>query len=56
MTMMNNNEKINVDLKKVSIITKKSVRIERENYIQKEKNDNQMVEILKKIIETEASK
>ena len=58
MTMMNNEkekskEVILVDDKIKSSITKKVVRLERDNAIQKERTDSQMEEMIKRIIEGE---
>ena len=58
MTMMNNEEEkskevILVDDKIKSSITKKVVRLERDNAIQKERTDSQMEEMIKRIIEGE---
>ncbi len=58
MTMMNNEEEkskevILVDDKIKTSITKKVVRLERDNAIQKERTDSQMEEIIKRIIEGE---
>lgn len=51
---MNENMKNTViDQKKVSSMTKRIVRAERDNYIQKEKNDSDIEESIKKIIEGE---
>ncbi len=46
-------ETVVIDQTVLSTITKRVVRIERENGIQKERNDSQMEEILKKVIEGE---
>lgn len=46
-------ETVVIDQTVLSTITKRVVRLERENGIQKERNDSQMEEILKKVIEGE---
>lgn len=51
--MMNDNKNFEVDKNLLSTITKKIVRLERENSIQKDKTDSQMEEILKRVIEGE---
>ena len=52
-TMSDEKEVIVIDNSLLSAITKKIVRLERDNAIQKEKTDSQMEEIIKRVIEGE---
>lgn len=53
MMMNDENKQIEIDNNLLSKITKKIVRLERENSVQKDKNDPEMVKILKRVIEGE---
>lgn len=53
MMMNDENKQIEIDNNLLSTITKKIVRLERENSVQKDKNDSQMEKILKRVIEGE---